>query len=250
MTLKYQAEALVLTARDAGSTDKIVTLFSREYGKLVLIAHGVRKSKKRASGSLLPFAHLDVLIAKAKGLDTLEQWAGKTSFHALSQDLDKMSYASFLSELAAELFPEREVSAAAFDALLRSFQFFLNRNPRLTALAGALKLISLAGLEAVYHACVHCGQLLCADEYFDPLAGGAVCSTCAKGQHLRRLTPKMRQAIFLLEGAFAAAAPQFTVSAKTLAEVEALIIDYLYCHLDLGRELKSLSFIRKMNSFG
>ena len=252
MTLKYQAEGVVLRAKDAGSADRAFTLFTREYGKITVMAYGVRNSKKRQSGALQPFAHLDFFISKSKGADTAEQWALKTSFQKLREDLKMMAYASFLSELVSELWPERDADSRVFDLILKVFYLMSGRNPRIAALAGALKLISFAGFEPDYYICVQCGQDIISGSYFDHLSGGAVCHSCTgemtARNNLAELTEEMRGCIFLMESVFSDTVPEFAINAKTLTQTENLILNYINIHLDLGRELKSLSFIREVNS--
>ncbi|MDD4753342.1 MAG: DNA repair protein RecO, partial [Desulfitobacteriaceae bacterium] len=52
MSKIYSVEALILRARDYGEADKILTLYTREQGKVSAIAKGVRKPKSRLRGGV------------------------------------------------------------------------------------------------------------------------------------------------------------------------------------------------------
>ena len=62
MTSK-KIKAVVLKVSDLGESDKIVTFYSREYGKVAGVAKGAKKSKKRFSNKLEIFSLLDILYA-------------------------------------------------------------------------------------------------------------------------------------------------------------------------------------------
>ena len=254
MEVQYKAEAIILTARDAGSSDRIFTLFSKEYGKISAIAYGVRLSKKRRAGSLQPFAHLDFELSKGKGnLYVARQWLTKTSFQKLREDLFLMAHASFLCELTNDLWPENEGGQQMFDLILRSFRLLESRNPRIAALAGALKIISAAGFQPCLQMCVQCGHTAVDNASFSAACGGVVCASCQNNGILRplaKLTPwtkDMRRFFAFLEDEkiFSEASFGFSVSSQTLSQTEELLVDYLNCQLE--RPLKTVAFLKELN---
>ena len=69
----YRAEAIVLKHHDWGEADRILTAFTREHGKLRVIAKGVRKIRSRRAGHLEPFTHVMLQLAKSKELPIVTQ---------------------------------------------------------------------------------------------------------------------------------------------------------------------------------
>src|SRR5437763_1441493 len=69
----YQADAIVLHRLDYGDADRILTLLTREHGKLAAIAKGARRSKTRVGSSLDLFGRSRMMLAKGKNLDVVAQ---------------------------------------------------------------------------------------------------------------------------------------------------------------------------------
>ena len=69
----YQADAVVLRRLDYGEADRILTLLTREHGKLAAIAKGSRRAKARSGNSLDLFARSRMMLAKGRNLDVVAQ---------------------------------------------------------------------------------------------------------------------------------------------------------------------------------
>ncbi len=236
----YKCEAILLAVRDYDATSRMVTLFSREYGKLTAVAYGARRPRSELAGSTQAFAHVELVLAAGKGIDSLKQCAIKRSFRELREDLDKMAYAALLAELTAELWPEREPEPGAFELLLAAFTLLGSRNARITALAAALQLLSLAGVRPEFESCVACGRPLAFPARFDAAAGGGVCSGCGE-IHLAPFSAEGRDFLARLLALDFAAPGGFSVTGAVLMETERLLGEFLTWRLD--KPVKSLAFI-------
>lgn len=236
----YKCEAILLAVRDYDAASRMVTLFSREHGKLTAVAYGARRPRNELAGCTQPFAHVELFLTSGKGIDSLKQCAIKRSFRELREDLDKMAYAALLAELTAELWPEREPEPAAFDLLLAAFGLLGSRNARITALAAALQLLSLAGFRPEFGNCVVCGRPLSFPARFDAAAGGGVCEGCGE-PHLASFTAEGKDFLARLLGLDFAAPGGFSVTGAALMEIERLLGEFLTWRLD--KPLKSLAFI-------
>jgi recombinational DNA repair protein (RecF pathway) len=64
----YRTEAIVLRRSDLGEADRLLTLYTPEWGKLRVIAKGVRKPTSRKSGHVELFTHSRLLIARGRNL--------------------------------------------------------------------------------------------------------------------------------------------------------------------------------------
>ena len=74
----YRTPAVILKRMDLGEADRIVTLYSRDEGKVRAVAKGVRRTTSRSAGHLEPFTLSDVLLAVGRELDVV---AGGTHGH-------------------------------------------------------------------------------------------------------------------------------------------------------------------------
>lgn len=240
MGQQYRTEAILLATREYDAANRMVTLFSREYGKLSAIAYGARRPRSALAGSLQPFAHVELALVAGRSVDTVRQCEIIRSFRELRENLNAMAYASLLAELTAELWPEREAEPAVFELLLAAFGLLGQRNPRITALAGALQLLSLAGFRPELANCVACGRPLDLPARFDAAAGGGICVDCGE-THLPALGPEVRDFIGRLLGLDWREPGRFTVTGAVLEGSERLLVDFLTCRLE--KPLKSIAFI-------
>ncbi|MCX7781098.1 MAG: DNA repair protein RecO [Negativicutes bacterium] len=242
---EYQTEAILLAARDYGGADRMVTLFSSEYGKISAIAYGARNAKNRLAGALQPFTHMDVSLAFGKAIDTVRQCEIKQSFRELREDLIFMAYASFIAEIVVEFWPEREPEPGVFELLLGAFALLSRRNPRIVALAAGWQLMALAGFAPQLEQCAVCGDPLKTPAAFSAQAGGVVCPRC---QGSDTIIFSGANKIFLTQLlALSWDSPgHFTVNSGVLASTENLLNVFLACRME--KPLKSLAFIRLVNA--
>ena len=70
-----------------GESNKIVTLFTREAGKLTAMARGAKKPTSRLAAVTQPFTHGSFLIRKGRGMGTLEQGEQIDSMRPIREDL-------------------------------------------------------------------------------------------------------------------------------------------------------------------
>lgn len=116
---KYSSEGIVLARQNFSEADRILVIFTRKYGKISLIAKGVRKPKSRKRGSLEIFSYIKFSASKGKGLDLIEEVEVIDSFQTIRKDLKKVSVAYFLIEVVGRLTQEGEKNEALFRLILK-----------------------------------------------------------------------------------------------------------------------------------
>src|SRR5687768_9809563 len=94
----YRTEAIVLRRTDFGEADRLLTLFSRELGKIKAIAKGARKPQSRKTGHVELFMRTQFLIAQGRDLDIITQAEMVEGYQALREDLVRTTYASYAVE--------------------------------------------------------------------------------------------------------------------------------------------------------
>jgi len=242
---QYQVEAILVAVRDWGDADKMVTLFSREHGKVIAFANGARRPKSPLAGGMQLFTHLEVSLMPGKNYDTVKQCDIKHAFRALQEDFNCMAYGAFIAELTAELCPERQAEPHVFDSLLEVFQILTTRNPRMVAMAWAWQLLLMMGYSPEVQQCTCCGQDISFPAYFNVASGGAVCIQC-EHKDLPIFDKKTYDFIQCLLHIDWQNPSCFTVTGSTLVQAEALLMGYLgHC---LDKPLKSMKFITQVAS--
>lgn len=179
-----RVEAIVLRARDLGEADKILTLFTRELGKVSAVAKGVRKIKSKNRGAVQPFSRTSIMLYQGRNLDTVTQCQLLEGFPNLRNDLERLSYAAYFAQLVDLMLPEREKNEDVFLLLLTTFYLlsyagFQDGSLELVARQFEIKLIALLGYQPQLEQCVFCERPLTASPLkFSGLLGGVLCPSC------------------------------------------------------------------------
>jgi DNA repair protein RecO (recombination protein O) len=180
---RLKLTAVVLRAVDYGESDRIVTLLTRERGKVSAFARGARVSRRRFGGALEPFTLLAVEARERSGSDLLglDSVSVLRAHGAIRGDLARIACAGYASELARELVRDHEPHDELL-ALLLEYLAALDTAPARPAALRAFELGALraAGLMPRLDACASCGGPVAVEERvrFDPGQGGVLCTTC------------------------------------------------------------------------
>ncbi len=179
----YKTDAVVLRTINAREADLLLVLFSREYGKMRVMAHGARKPASRKRGFVQPFCHTRFLLHKGREMDSVSQCEGLELFPDLPKSMRTLGYASYLAELVENLTVEGEANENVFLLLLKAFRLLAQRDPEVLARAFEIKLASFLGYRPVLGRCAGCRRALAgagAQVGFSAALGGVLCSSCTK----------------------------------------------------------------------
>lgn len=113
----YQAEAVVLRARDLGEADKLLTLFARGHGKIRAVARGARRTKSRLLAGTQLFARIQASLWVGRNLDGISQCQVLESNRACREDLVSLGCASYAAEIVDLMARERDPNDAAYQGL-------------------------------------------------------------------------------------------------------------------------------------
>src|SRR3990172_2229519 len=95
----YKTEAVVLKRHTLGEADRILTLYTPNFGKIRAIGKGVRRTKSRLGGHVELFTRSALMLAHGQNLDILTQAQTLDSFLPLREDLRRASWALYTIEL-------------------------------------------------------------------------------------------------------------------------------------------------------
>jgi DNA repair protein RecO (recombination protein O) len=199
----YRDHGVVLRSWKLGEADRIVSIMTRENGKVRAVAKGVRKPSSRFGARLEPTSHLALQLYRGRGeLDVVTQVETVDRFGTLRNDLDRWARASAMLEAVEQVSQDREPNDRLYEMLVRALRTLVANESPLVVAAFFLKLLALEGFEPAVDACVACGSdgPLVA---FDLGEGGTVCVDCRRGTALEPAALELLQAI--LGGRLAAA---------------------------------------------
>ncbi|NLI69675.1 MAG: DNA repair protein RecO [Firmicutes bacterium] len=174
----FKTEAAVLRTRELGEADRLVTLLSRERGKINAVARGARKIKSKLAAGVDLFTHGNYMLYQGKTLATVTQQEILETFAHLKEDPAAYAHALYFSELVDKVLVEEARSRKVLGLLIDAWRVLKeDRDFFLLARAFEIKLLSAVGYHPHFTACAGCN----AEEkgYFSPGMGGLVCRSCA-----------------------------------------------------------------------
>lgn len=176
----YKTEGIIIRVRDYNDADRIVTLFTREKGKVQAIAKGCRKQKSRKRGIIQLLTYGDFVLYHGRTMDTITQCEAREHFSFLRDDLDRMAYGNYLSELLDGFVNSGEKHEDLFYLTLVCLHLLGMVDPALVIRAFETRLMNLLGYRPQLENCVSCGQLLAGSRIaFSSGMGGGLCQACA-----------------------------------------------------------------------
>lgn len=175
-----KVEGVILRTQDYGETHKIVTLFTKEKGRITAIARGAKKPKSRMAAITQPFILGSFLMQGGSGLGTLQQGEIILSNRKLREDIVKTAYASYIAELTNKLVDEKMADPFIYKQFTLSMQAIVEeKDPEIITMMYELKLYKKAGFAPILQHCALCGQT--DDTYaFSVIEGGLLCHRCLR----------------------------------------------------------------------
>lgn len=116
----YKVEGIILKRANRGEADKILTVFTRSFGKRRVLAKSVRKINSRKGGNVELFNQVSLFIVKGKVLDIVIEATVINSFSSWRNDLKKIGVAYYLCELIDKMLMEEQENYQMYDLLLES----------------------------------------------------------------------------------------------------------------------------------
>jgi DNA repair protein RecO (recombination protein O) len=253
----YRTHAVVLRRRDFRDADRILTVFTPNYGKLELIAKGIRKTTSRKAGHLELFSHSALMVAQGRTWDIVTEVAGIESFPHIRTDLDKIGQANYISELIDCFSENDDENQPLWDLLILTLQE-LNELPptaNQTSVSNGssllqhwfeINLLSLAGFQPQLFQCLACEEELePVINYISLTEGGVFCPNCAQSHRaLEPIDADVLKILRFLQTRPWSAVRQVNIRPHILRQVDNLLYRYLITILE--RQLKSVEFLHRL----
>ena len=175
-----RVEAIVLRHSDWGEADRLLSLFTRELGKLRAIAKGVRKMRSRKAGHVEPFTRVTLQLARGRDMYILTQAETVDAYLSLREDLVQVGYASYVIELLDRFTYEEGQNRPLYTLLADTLsRLDSGSDPLLAVRYYEMRLLDLLGYRPQLFQCAHCeAEILPENQYFSAAQGGVVCPAC------------------------------------------------------------------------
>lgn len=242
-----RTEAIIIKRRDHGEADRLLTLYTRDFGKLQALAKGARKPQSRKTGHVELFMRTHFLIAHGRTFDVITQAELVEPYAALREDLVRTTYAAYLTELLDKFTPPDDKNVSLYELLSRALGWLSESdNLLLAARYYELRLLSLTGFQPQLFQCVASGEAIVEeDQYFSAELGGLLRPAARTAdRHARPISSAAVKVMRYLQTRDWSAVEALQLRRSLHTELEA-ILHYYIAYL-LERNLKSVDFLRRL----
>ncbi|WP_110588993.1 DNA repair protein RecO [Microbacterium suaedae] len=198
----YRDDAVVLRTHKLGEADRILTLLTRQHGKVRAVAKGVRRTSSKFGARLEPFMAVDAQLYVGRNLDIVQQVDQLGAYGAaIAADYDRYMAANAMAEAADRLVGEGDAQPQQFFLLVGALRS-LSRGEHpagATRDSYLLRALGLSGWTVQLDACARCGLAGPHDRFSAP-TGGVVCDSCAPAGTPRADAETVELLAALLEG--------------------------------------------------
>ncbi|MDD2898775.1 MAG: DNA repair protein RecO [Desulfuromonadaceae bacterium] len=244
-------QAFVLSNSDYGESDRIVSLFTLEHGRLKGFARGARNSRKRFGPALEPFARINLQLAHKEGLSSLRSADVITLYPGIRGELCAIAHGLYACELIESLTPEGHPIPRLY-RLLASYLERLDSSlkggdhpvPHHSGLNAdrrmfEINLLNILGYRPSLHDCSRCGSGFDARGALIQPGGELACRFCAATGRLMSLDSLQKLDSCLTTSRFGQVA--FDLDSLQMAGI--LLDESLATHT--SRKFRSLEFLQQ-----
>ena len=248
----YRAVGLTLRKSPVGEADIISSLYTREHGKLEVLARGARRLTSKLMGHFEPLTLVRLSIARGRTLDTVAEAEVVNAFPDVKSDYASVARGLHVAELVDGFSASSSTNPQVLDLALQTLRVIGGQpavgdgelSSDLPLRYFDLRILHLSGFMPELFQCVECGAELEPERHrYAAGAGGALCSDCIpEDVAVRPLSLDALKVLRLLHRTGSVdQLPNLSMPATVHAEVSALCTETVQYWLD--RQLRSQAFI-------
>jgi DNA repair protein RecO (recombination protein O) len=252
---RFVTSGITLRRIAYGDHDVILTLFSKDRGKMAVIAKSAKKSRKRFSGLLELFSELSVTCHRSRrgGMPVLQEASLVQPFANIRGDIQRTATASYWVELVNDWLQDHECQTGLYELLM----FALSRldaglrPPMEISILFQMRFLELSGMGPGIDACHRCQRdvdsLKGSALGFNLARGSVICDACRQNgePHLPIASGTLKLLRWVRSGSLETAA-RIRCDAATRTQGLSLLEAFIPYHL--GKEPKSLGFLKQMRT--
>jgi len=176
-----ESEAIVLRTTRLGEADKIVSLLTRQWGRLRAVAAGARRPKSRWGALLEPMTHIRAWIFERENRDLLRMNSADLieSFFDMQKEYRIQVATQYLGEVTERLLPEREANERSFRLLVAVLKGLkISGEVDRPLVYFDYWMLKLGGVLPDFERCQNCGRPLGHEGFYGPGSEGPGCRDC------------------------------------------------------------------------
>lgn len=238
--------AIVLKRARLKEADRVITLFTRQLGKVAALARGVRKSSSKLAGHLELLNYADITLTRSKGFPTIIGSQTLNPHLCLRSSLERTSYALYYAELVNHFTPEEQPNTPVFDLLVETLENACTaENMELLSRYFEINLLGALGFQPQLRVCLDCGTGFKAEiNYFSNNLGGLLCPNCAFKSSVFPVSINGQKVLRFLSDHGLAQSERLKLDPVLNKEIKQLLSNYLRYLLE--RDIKSTAWLHQL----
>lgn len=189
-------KSIILSRQDFKENDSLVTFYTREKGKLSLVARGVKKSDSKLSGHIEPFNLANLMFIAGRQYNYIGSIKSTDNFSNIKSSLEKIETGAKIIKKIKKASKEGDNNPDIFDFYSQTFHFLDRENNfdlELFFNIFILKFCYFEGFSLELGFCVKCKKkILPGKNGVDISKGGMVCSSCLDRDNLTILNDTVK----------------------------------------------------------
>jgi DNA repair protein RecO (recombination protein O) len=244
----YRCEAIILSYTPLGEADLLVSMYTRQQGKIRAVAKGARRSTSKLVGHLEPLTAVKMSMAHGRNMDVISQAEVAESFAELKEDLTAITKGLYLAELVDGFGAEDSANPELFQLMIDTLRAVeADPGSDMPLRCFEFHLLQVSGLMPELYHCVECRRELEPDAHrFSPNVGGTLCLDCNPDDaHLRPLSLRALKVLRLFDRSSIAEACRLPIDDSLAEELKSLLATTVGYWL--GKEIRSNSFLERLH---
>lgn len=247
-------DGLVLKVKDIDEADRVVTILTRERGIVTAFANGAKRMKSKLMTSTQMLAYSNFKLYKNRDRYTIDSADAISVFFGIRSDIEKLSLASYISELTGIIAPVEENAEALLRLALNTLDFLEKDKKNILMLKSIyeLRAMSSSGFMPNLVGCDECGCYESESMLFLPLSGKIICSECiAKREVDETVIPVGKGVLTAMRHiVFSEFQKLYSFSLSDIGYRQLCYICELYTLAHIGHNIKTLDFLRTLDIGG
>ncbi len=236
---------------DFGEADRLITVFTKNKGKITALAKGIRRIESRRAGNVELLNRSKLFFAQSKSLPILTEAEAVETYSNLKKDLKKVGNAYHIAELVDKFFHDGQENFKVFELLAETLSFLDKAEDKKVenlVRAFELKILTLAGYSPQVDHCVKCGKSLePSNNLFSPEAGGVLHPKCAQNFTLsKEISVEVIKLARYMQSQNIKDSAKVNIPTAVMEKFEALTKFYL--EFILERQLYSADFVESVKN--
>jgi len=180
----FVTDAINLKSYNLSEADKIIVMYSKDKGLIKGVAKGVKKPKSKLGARMDLLVANKLMLYKGKNMDTICQAEALNTFNKIRQNMDKIFYSMYISEVVNNFGVEEDpCSKEVYELLYKALEKISNAENKIEILISALKfqlkMMQISGFGIELETCLCCGEHVNSEKmYFSDKMGGIICPKC------------------------------------------------------------------------